>query len=473
MRVLLILNSSSGTVVDDLRKQPLELKVIYYGGKLFDDIGIKHWGEWANVVIVEDGILNMLSQVFGTPVWPVSRYREAIGKGEIGNALPAVTVAPEPPSLSRCVPPANPVLFCAGNDTHVMMFYPVAKIINNYRFAIMYPKRPRENAGPALLTLREEFEPYKKGLIRKLRPSAVVFGNDWSVQDRVATEEAKSLNIPTVCIQEGCLHWGDPRARRMEWCDFPFVQGPITLKYLDRDFYFITGNPRFDSIGKLPLPEKPTVMINCNFTYGLFEDWRDRWIGDVVQACRHAGLDFFIARHPRDRSELLGLPVKPSSAINVHEHLAQSSLLVTRFSTLVYEAILMGRSVVYYNPHGETMQLFNDDETGGVTKVYSSDELSEAITSTLRNADDNSLNRERFLRLHCGSLDHEAAERCAIALSDVTNWHLEDRSVHRALVLLPSSAALTRLIRSTRLSRILLVRHWPWIGIRRQKNRDI
>ena len=116
----------------------------------------------------------------------------------------------------------------------------------------------------------------------------------------------------------------------------------------------------------------------------------------------------------------------------------------------------MGRSVVYYNPHGETMQLFNDDETGGVTKVYSSDELSEAITSTLRNADDNSLNREHFLQLHCGALDNQAAERCAIALGDVANWYSANAFVRRAFASLQSSERLTRLLTAARLSRALL-----------------
>jgi hypothetical protein len=459
MRVLLILNSYSKPVVDDLRKQRLELKVIYYGGKLFDDVGIRHWGEWANIVIVEDGILNVLSQVFETPLWPVSRYREAILRGEIATVPSPVPTMPERSSEGPFVPPSNPVLFFASNDTHVRMFAPLARIIKNYKHAIIDPRKRQENAALALQNLGEEFEPYKKGLIERLRPSVVVFGNDWAAQERLAVHEARAHNIPTVCIQEGCLDWGDPLARRMQWCDCPFVQGPLTLKYLDRDFYFITGNPRLDPIKKLPLPEKPTVMINSNFTYGLFADWRDRWVGDVVQACRHAGLDHFISRHPRDKAEFPGVEVKPSSAAQVHDHLALSSLLVTRFSTLVYEAILMGRTVVYYNPHGEKMWTFNEDDTGGVTRVYDPGELSEAIATTIRTADNNSLNREHFLRLHCGALDNQAVERCAIALGDVANWYSANAFVRRAFASLQSSERLTRLLTPARLSRALLTRY--------------
>jgi len=337
------------------------------------------------------------------------------------------------------------------------MFHPITKVIKNYTFTFTGLQRRQDNTELALRSLGEAFERYKKGLIGKLRPSVVVFGNDWGGA-LAAIEEARSLNIPTVCIQEGCLDWADPRVRRMEWCDFPFIQGPITLKYLDRELYFVTGNPRFDSIRKLPLPKQPKAMINCNFTFGIFEDWRERWIGDVILACKHAGLDYFISQHPRDKGKFSGLPVKESSPMEVHEHLAQSSLLVTRFSTLIYEAILMGRSVVYYNPHREKMRTFNEDDTGAVVRVYNADELSQALISTMETADDNSVIRDQFLQLHCGILDHQAAERCATALCDVVNWYSADKSVQRAVAFLPSSARLIRRLTSSRLFGVLLTR---------------
>jgi len=457
MRVLLILNSFSTSVLDYLKTQPVDLKAIYYGGRLSNDVAIKYWGRWADVVIVEDNIFNELSQASDTTLWPVSRYKEAIQGGETRRKTTLGAAVPQASTPSPYIPPSNPVLFFPTNDTHVKMFYPIARVINNYTFAFTGQQRRRANTELALRSLGEEFERYKKGLIGKLKPSVIVFGNDWG-RALAAMEEARSLNIPTVCIQEGCLDWADPQVRRMEWCDFPFIQGPMTLKYLDREIYFVTGNPRFDSIRKLPLPEQPKVMINCNFTSKIHEVWRDRWVGDVVLACKQAGLDYFISQHPRDKGEFNELPVKPSSPLEVHEHLAQSSLLVTRFSTLVYEAILMGRSVVYYNPHGEKMRTFEEDATGGLAKVHNADELSQAIISTIKTADDNSLNREQFLQLHCGLMDHGAAERCAAALCDVVNWYSAGKSVQRAVTFPPSSGRLISTLISSRLFRSLLPR---------------
>lgn len=454
MRVLLVLNSFSKSILDDLKTQPVDLKAIYYGGRLSNDTAIKYWGRWADRIIVDDTIYGELNQVSDLTLWPVSRYKEAITEGGTRSKHTLSAAVQEASISSPQIPSSNPVLFFPSNDTHVKLFDPIARVIKNYRFTTTGQHRRRKNADIALRSLGEEYIPYEKGLFGKLKPSVVVFGNDWG-KALSPIEEARSLSIPTVCIQEGCLDWGDPRIRRMEWCDFPFVQGPITLKYLDRELYFVTGNPRLDSITELPLPKQPKVMINCNFTFGIFEDWRERWIGDVVLACKQAGLDYFISQHPRDMGKFHGLPVKASSPMEVHEHLAQSSLLITRFSTLVYEALLMGRSVIYYNPHREKMRTFNEDDTGAVVKVYNADELLPALLSTVDTANDNSVIRDQFLQLHCGILDHRAAERCATALCDIVNLYSVDMSIQRAIAFQPTSTGIFRRLTSIRLYKML------------------
>jgi hypothetical protein len=312
----------------------------------------------------------------------------------------------------------GPVLFFPTNDTIVKLFLPVSRHLRQCCYAT--PVLWREEGAAALLSsLGIPFVENHADLIHEITPSVIVFGTDWSSEEIEVMAKARRRGIPTVCIQEGCLDWGDSYGR-MEWCDFPFVQGPLTLRYLHRNSFFITGNPRFDDISKLPLAEPPTVTINCNFTYGIHEDACDQWIMDVVAACKTLGLDFFISRHPRCKVSLPSLPVRASHATVVHQQIAECSLLVTRFSTLVYEALLMGRPVIYYNPHGERMTTFNEESSGGIYKVYEFALLPTAIRSALDRVEFEEPLRETFLNLHCGSHEHLAAEGCAAALAVVS-----------------------------------------------------
>ena len=89
----------------------------------------------------------------------------------------------------------------------------------------------------------------------------------------------------------------------MQYADYAFVLGEEMKKYLVRDNVIVTGNPKFDVLQKFEYPEKPVVMINCNFTYNIFEDIRSQWVSDVVEACNALDIPFFISQHPRDKGE--------------------------------------------------------------------------------------------------------------------------------------------------------------------------
>lgn len=318
------------------------------------------------------------------------------------------------PGLETSAHPDGPILFCPSNDTHSKMFFPILPHAGEYRF-LLPDIRPGENAEE---TLREKGIEPMVGAEEKLaviKPSIIVVGNDWNKTMIRFLRAARRLGIPSACIQEGCLDFDTQN--RMQECDFPLIQGPIMPAYLDRSHYVLTGNPRFDEIAEEPPPPRPLVMINCNFTYGVHEDQRDSWVGDVVAACREVGLDFFISQHPRDKGTFPGLPVRKSGARVVHGQLRESSILVTRFSTLIYEALYMGRDCIYHNPFGEKMRLFNEDATGGIGKAVDRAQLIAALRDLTTAADAaRAEKRQRFLSLHCGPTDRRAGERCAMAL---------------------------------------------------------
>ena len=413
MRLLFILSSVNKSLLKDLISADYEARVVFWAKDGIDLVALEQVVSWADEVVVEDDIASEVGDHLGVRPGLLSKSR--LVPMAVARFKSLAIAGPHHGRVNHgdAAFLDGPILFCPSNDTHVRMFEPICRHLDRFCF-VTAPQR-HERADELLSQLGFEYVSNQPGIVRRLRPSLIVLGCDWSPEAWQLIGEGWQLSVPSVCIQEGCLDWGKP-SRRMERSDFPFVQGPFTLQHLDQVGYFMTGNPRFDDIKRLPLPGKPLVMINSNFTYGIFEEAREMWIRDVVSACRGLGLDFFISQHPRERANLGDLPVRPSSASVVHQHLAECSILITRFSTLVYEALLMGRPVIYYNPHGESMRTFNDDTTGGIHKAYGYGELTGAIQAAIQQSGQWEAARRSFLQLHCGAHDGRAAERCAAAL---------------------------------------------------------
>ena len=129
-----------------------------------------------------------------------------------------------------------------------------------------------------------------------------------------------------------------------------------------------------------------------------------------------------ISKHPRDNGEFPDFPIILSNAFKIQEQIESSSLVISRYSSIIYEALLMGRPVIYYNPHNEKMRTFNEDDIGGIFKVYKKSELKRTIENALATYKENEITRRDFLTIHCGPLDHNNTKRCQVALNNIANW---------------------------------------------------
>ena len=311
------------------------------------------------------------------------------------------------------------VAFFPSNDTHIKLFLPLLRFLSGYIFLV--PREKEEGAKKLLEKYKISWQTYSKKRLYNFKPDALVLGNDWGLEEKLAVAEARRNNIPTICIQEGPLDFALD-VHRMGWADFVFIQGPIMTKYLHRSLYFVTGNPRFDKLSESNKEKGNKVMINLNFTYGIEEEAKDYWLQDVISACRSVNLPFFISQHPRDKSQFNNLPVEKSNAEVVHKHFQNSGILISRFSTLIYEALLAGRQVIYYNPHKEKMRLFNEDKSGGIYKAYNKDELKNLL-SRIKDGENNRGIRERFIRFHCIAADGKSSERYFHALKIIPSFY--------------------------------------------------
>ncbi|MBW8002732.1 MAG: glycosyltransferase [Planctomycetes bacterium] len=398
-------------------------------GKLVDDDGI----------ILFDNYADRIDSRTGNKVWPgVKKFvdNEVIPNEDVNiqsSNAEIMVISCKNNNKSTCcgkfdlANTPHTYLFMPSNDTHVHYMLSLSEKVGDSQFLIR--SKIKENSEYYLRAYRKDFVVYQPDILKTINPSVVVLGIDWSPQERQIIEEAKQLGIPTVCIQEGCLDFLDQSKGRLMHSEYIFLHGPVMRKYLQRqEGLIVTGNPKYDDLYETPLPEKPMVIINCNFTYDIYEEFRNQWVTDTANACKQLGLDFFISQHPRDNGVFPSeYKVVKSGAFKLRSQLEQSSILIARFSTVIYEALMMGREAVYYNPHNEPFRIFAEDDTGGIGLANDYPQLVSALELAVNNLDSNKANRHKFLKQHCGTLNHDATNRCAEYLRRIAEGTIHEK----------------------------------------------
>ena len=252
------------------------------------------------------------------------------------------------------------------------------------------------------------------------RAGGVVVMNDWGTT-RPLVELARSGSIPVFGWVEGVQDFADADTgqdrRPYRHVDHVFCLGHYDHEQLDGVERSVVGSNRLRALWKSePIrPARPFATVNSNFTYGVHTEHRRRWLRTVRDACDEVGVPWTISRHVAERGLLRPRHV---SSLPIDELLARSSVLISRFSTLVYEALVRGVRLAYHNPHGETVPTFAEPD-GGFDVTRSRSELVAAI----RRADAGPIaNRERaepflrhHLRLEAGPDPAELAARVIIA----------------------------------------------------------
>lgn len=298
-----------------------------------------------------------------------------------------------------------------------------------------------EGVGEALERLGLKYVEYEADIVSRARPRAVIVMNDWGGVVQTLVREANDLKIPTIGIIEGVQdfldshveHIGVGRIRRpYRTVKHVLAGGDYDLKFVDRDKAFVVGMPRIEPLFKkdFALPESIQVAINCNFTYGIYTDFAERWVLDAVEACRSLGVDYVVTRHHADTTNLSGLKVARAP---LHEVLSCSRVFVSRFSTAILEAMAMGRPVVYYNPHGERVDTFKDS-MGAFETVVAREELCSAIENGIRRGAECKERSADFLRYHVSVTDEAASKRTASAIAQIIESMEKQMEVTRSHV---------------------------------------
>ncbi len=408
--------------LEELRRRLFHVKVIHVFGAALDPAHLEMINRftWLEQVIVDDDLYDVVESVIRKPKERLSNY---------------VYVNPplgDTPQTAGAVP--GDVLFVPCNDTHVKMMLPMAEGIPNHHFLVIRGENAERYLSehhepfttlPMNIAHSPQYRSEMLALFRRYGTSAVVFGNDWVGENWRICHVARHCGIPTICIQEGPQDFELEGGwqRQMQYADYVFLQGLSTIPYLDATHFFVSGNPRLSACHPLPLPEPPAVLINSNFTYGVCEEARDRWVADCVDACARLSVDYFISQHPRDTGDLGKYKVIRSDAFKLPEQLARCNVVITRFSQVLHEAMLSGRQVIYYNPHGEVKRVHTEDRSGGFFHAHDPESLAGALAVALRPDFPNEAERTLCNRFHCGPCDGREVERCIEGIVQVAWQH--------------------------------------------------
>ncbi|QEM11996.1 hypothetical protein [Mucilaginibacter rubeus] len=324
-------------------------------------------------------------------------------------------------NTSAPVAPSKIALY-ASSDTIVKSYKPLLGSLNIDSDVYC---SPIENALPAAQKLGIKATVAKHSISPR-NYSLLVVANDWGFRERKFSLDFMKNGKNAVCIQESSIDLR-PVDGRMRTCSFPIFQGTATLENISvkNKISAVIGNPRFEDLKPAPAPDYEKALINVNFTYGIFEEVRNSWVKDIVDVCTDLNIDYLLSQHPRDAGVFENYKVEKSNPLSVHDSIRNSSVLISRFSALLTEAICLGRPSIYYNPHGENMGYKFEADNKMFFVAKNKEELLTALQTIRELKTSNTTVDSQFLFKHLGNTTAgKASKYIGQALKDVAGFPL-------------------------------------------------
>lgn len=209
--------------------------------------------------------------------------------------------------------------------------------------------------------------------------------NDWGEYFGEYVQHVKGSSTVSFAKVEGVQDWDDVDTGRVRnpylAADVVLAQGENDVRALEgkRDRLVVVGSARLEDAWNQPLPPdvEPRVVGNVNFTYGVQSEHRDLWVETLRDACRRADVPLDLSLHPSEAVKYPGV----AAADPIRHLMVRDSILVSRFSTVLFEGMARGCSVIYYNPHGERIPTFQHPE-GAFDVAENPETLTKAIEAS-------------------------------------------------------------------------------------------
>lgn len=243
--------------------------------------------------------------------------------------------------------------------------------------------------------------------------AGIVTLNDWAKGLHEVIVAANEFGVPTFGKVEGVQDFGDVdvhwQRNAYQTAAHTLCQGSNDVASLPEEMNtHVVGSSRLEDIWRGP-PRRvgpELAVVNLNFTYGVLEESRRMWVDTVLEAGQRTGIEIMFSLHPAEKQPPEGAAI---SDLPIRHLLTQASVLISRFSTVPFEAMARGVPFIYHNPHGEGVPTFLDPK-GAFEVSTTAEELASAIRATRTAEGSYRAKCERFFRQQ---IDIDPATRSA------------------------------------------------------------
>lgn len=268
-------------------------------------------------------------------------------------------------SLGSLVPTGRPVLLLPSSAYHTDELIELVDELRERGFSplAMLNKRRWATTGSALARVDVPAVDALPPGDWLLDFAALLTFNDWGEYFGDYVAHVKGKPPVSFAKVEGVQDWLDLDTGRTRNAylasDVVLCQGGNDVTALEgrRERLEVVGSDRLEAIWNDPVPAdtRPRVVGNVNFTYGVQSEHRDLWVATLRDACQRADVPLDLSLHPSETASFPGL----ASPDPIRHLLVADSILVSRFSTVLFEGMARGCSVIYYNPHAEQVPTFH------------------------------------------------------------------------------------------------------------------
>jgi hypothetical protein len=304
------------------------------------------------------------------------------------------------------------VFFVAHTRNHLNIFRPVAEWLaaqgRQTCLIDLYLAAAAPHPFGAVLGWQE--------FTRKVQPGdTVVVASDWGPPALVSfLDDCRRRGVIRVGIVEGCLWnlagrykhvdhllaWGESALTESRCASVRVVGSPIVEQALQE-------RPRFE--------EPPFVLINYKFVHR-WNQGGQAWHDAVVGACRTLGIAWRVSRHPADNQVVDDVVFETRS---LTELLGGTSAVVTRPSSVVFEAMAARKPVVIFPVLGEPLGEFAKPMQA-FQIIHAPEKLAAALERALRDKLSYAARCRAFFEHHVSyDPDRPAARRIADALLEL------------------------------------------------------
>ncbi|WP_197055803.1 glycosyltransferase family 2 protein [Paracoccus sanguinis] len=319
------------------------------------------------------------------------------------------------PSMHRKQAEKLDFVFMPMRRYHISDCLPVATLLRKQGFSVEIVSTDNLRDGGQEVTKfaeeqKVEIKHFHDFLESAPRVRTMVFWNDWEPLMRLIADACRLSGTETIGWVEGIQDYRelDMKPGRIR---SPYLRSRHVLLpgAFDQRYFQSTGQSlhigevvriqnswNAGQTARMVQGQKARALINCNFSYGVLEESRDKWLTEAVNACLRSGFIPVISRHPFDTGRLFP---EYSSDLDFETIALGCDVSIQRFASGILECLALGKPVIYFNSHGEKVDKFSNP-MGAYLLATTQAEIEKLLEE--RSFFWDRKKAENFLALHCG-----------------------------------------------------------------------